>query len=100
MSQIDPDLRAEFIPSTTPKGTALSFGTATLSEGIVKLFRENGRSLSSSAASQDDGTMLAILAIPSYMTPADFLTYVAPAEEGLAHIRLVRFVTISAEYNS
>lgn len=34
--------------------------------------------------------MLAVLAVPTYMTPADFLTYVAPAEEGLAHLRLVR----------
>lgn len=71
----------------------MSFGTATLSEGIIRLFRENPSTLDddpNNFVAQDDGTMLAVLAVPTYMTPADFLTFVAPAEEGLAHLRLVR----------
>lgn len=71
---------------------SISFGTATLSEGIVRLFREGSTgSDAETSVAQDDGTMLAVLAIPIYMTPADFLTYVAPADEGLAHLRLVRY---------
>lgn len=69
----------------------MSFGTATLSEGVIRLFRENStRPEADTSVAQDDGTMLAVLAVPTYMTPADFLTYIAPAEEGLAHLRLVR----------
>jgi hypothetical protein len=34
--------------------------------------------------------MLAVLAVPSWMTPADFLGFVAPAAEGVAHLRIIR----------
>lgn len=84
-------LNAEFVPTENGSNRAISFGTATLGEGIIRVFRENA-SLpdSETTVAQNDGTMLAVLAVPTYMTPADFLTYVAPAEEGLAHLRLLR----------
>lgn len=38
----------------------------------------------------DDGTTLAVLAVPSYMTPVDFMTFMAPASESVAHLRMIR----------
>ncbi|TFY75304.1 hypothetical protein EWM64_g8709 [Hericium alpestre] len=37
-----------------------------------------------------DGVMLAILAVPAWMMPADLLAFVAPAAEGMAHVRILR----------
>lgn len=42
----------------------------------------------------DDGVTLGVLAVPSWMTPSDFLAFVAPAAEGMAHLRLVRSVVL------
>lgn len=39
---------------------------------------------------EDDSVMLGILAVPSWMTPSDFLEFVAPAVEGMSHLRLIR----------
>ena len=35
---------------------------------------------------------MGVLAVPSWMTPSDFLTFVAPAADGMAHLRLIRCV--------
>ena len=71
---------------------SIIFGTTTLPEGMIRLFRHiQAPSAPETTVPQDDGTMLCVLAVPSYMTPADFLTFVAPAEEGLAHLRLIRY---------
>jgi BRCA1-associated protein len=37
--------------------------------------------------------MVGVLAVPSWMTPSDFLAFVAPAEEGMAHLRMIRYVS-------
>ncbi|THH01056.1 hypothetical protein EW026_g1586 [Hermanssonia centrifuga] len=37
-----------------------------------------------------DGVMMGVLAVPSWMTPSDFLAFVAPAAEGMAHLRMIR----------
>ena len=42
----------------------------------------------------EEGTMLAILAIPSWMTVSDFLTFVSAASGGFSHLRIVRSVEI------
>lgn len=39
----------------------------------------------------EDGIMLGVLAVPSWMTPSDFLAYVAPAAQGMSHIRMIRY---------
>ena len=39
-----------------------------------------------------DGVMLGVLAVPSWMTPSDFLAFVAPAVEGIGHLRIIRYV--------
>jgi BRCA1-associated protein len=77
---------ATFIPNEEIKS-----GGTVLSEGIIHLFRSNA----SASNTQDDfekGTVLAILAIPSWMTVADFLTFISPALEGIEHLRIVRYV--------
>jgi BRCA1-associated protein len=81
------------------------FGSARLPQGVVHIFRErdadqNPQALEGTSASvspqvsdnEGDGVTLAVLAVPSYMTPADFLTFVAPAEEGMSHLRMIRLV--------
>lgn len=89
-------LQAIFVPQTRNKS-----GTTNLPEGIVHVFRESAAKNTSqevevvppspSPANDDsDGVMLGVLAVPAYMTPSDFLTFVAPAAQGMAHLRLIR----------
>ena len=40
-----------------------------------------------------DGYMVGVLAVPSWMTPSDFLAFVAPAQEDMSHLRMVRWVS-------
>jgi BRCA1-associated protein len=44
-------------------------------------------------SSDSDGYMVGVLAVPSWMTPSDFLAFVAPAQEGMAHLRMIRCVS-------
>lgn len=37
-----------------------------------------------------NGVVLSVLAVPSWMTPSDFLAFVAPAAQGMSHIRMIR----------
>ncbi|KAJ7493434.1 hypothetical protein B0H11DRAFT_2172145 [Mycena galericulata] len=89
---------ATFIPKE-----GMESGSTNLPEGIIHLFREGATtssedkaaSASSSASvtsdSPDvDGVMLGVLAVPSWMAPADFLAFVAPAAEGITHLRIIR----------
>ncbi|KAH7929115.1 BRCA1-associated protein [Leucogyrophana mollusca] len=91
---------AEFVPNVRTKS-----GSTNLPEGTVHLYRDcNGRRLDDADSSPststaiasaretvyEDGIMLGVLAVPSWMTPSDFLAFVAPAAEGMAHLRLIR----------
>ena len=92
---------ATFVPNTRTKS-----GSTNLPEGTVHVYREsisNRRSsnqaptssASISAVTEENaedagGVMLAVLAVPAWMTPSDFLTFVAPAAEGMAHLRMIR----------
>ncbi|KAG6867996.1 hypothetical protein C0993_008603 [Termitomyces sp. T159_Od127] len=89
-------LQAIFVPHTRSKS-----GTTNLPEGIVHVFRESATRKtpqeieavppSPSTVNEDsDGVLLGVLAVPAYMTPSDFLTFVAPAAQGMAHLRLIR----------
>jgi BRCA1-associated protein len=46
-----------------------------------------------------NGIMLGVLAVPSWMTPSDFLAFVAPAVEGIGHLRIIRYVDIAFKQN-
>lgn len=52
----------------------------------------NGRASASETVSED-GLTLGVLAVPAWMTPSDFLAFVAPAAEGMSHLRLIRYVS-------
>lgn len=90
---------ATFVPHTRTKS-----GSTNLPEGVVHVYRDcDGRPDADKLASfssareinVDDGVTLGVLAVPAWMTPSDFLAFVAPAAEGMAHLRLVRSVTLS-----
>lgn len=72
---------ATFIPNKT--------GSTNLPEGIVHVYRESGREPTEQTVVDSGEVMLGVLAVPSWMTPSDFLAFVAPAE-GIAHLRMIR----------
>lgn len=86
---------AVFVPLARPKS-----GSTNLPEGVVHVFRDlaekrSPEELESSLLhnvndDSDGGVMLGVLAVPSWMTPSDFLAFVAPAADGMAHLRLIR----------
>ncbi|KAI0027477.1 hypothetical protein K488DRAFT_31864, partial [Vararia minispora EC-137] len=101
-------LVASFTQNTRTKS-----GATDLPEGIVRLFRdasspigddycgrpssqvESSSHLTGSQnilfeGSDADGVTLGVLAVPSWMTASDFLSFVAPAQEGMAHLRMIR----------
>jgi BRCA1-associated protein len=89
---------ATFVPHTLTKS-----GSTNLPEGTVHIFRESTatpsmqeRDASTSTLvgnnSESDGVMLGVLAVPAWMTPAEFLAFVAPAADGMAHLRIIRWV--------
>ncbi|OCB89997.1 BRCA1-associated protein [Sanghuangporus baumii] len=97
----------------------LPSGTANLPEGVVHIFRERpsqgSRPIASTSSAAEPSTSsaglaspsepkssstlgqaattVAVLAVPPWMTPADFLAFVAPAAEGMKHLRLIRDVS-------
>ncbi|PPQ62858.1 hypothetical protein CVT24_006256 [Panaeolus cyanescens] len=89
---------ATFVPHTHTKS-----GTTNLPEGTVHIFRDGSsrpsmKELESQVAGlslgdtleSEDGIMLAVLAVPSWMTPSNFLEFIAPAEGGISHLRIIR----------
>src|SRR5882762_2337509 len=91
---------ATFIPHAQTKS-----GSANLPEGTGHVYRETSSNQQPpidapiSVALEDDpetagGVMLAVLAVPAWMTPSDFLTFVAPAAEGVVHLRMIRYLSI------
>ncbi|TFK18981.1 zf-UBP-domain-containing protein [Coprinopsis marcescibilis] len=90
-----------FIPSTRHKS-----GSTNLPEGVVHIFRETESKPSleeleaktqslrlqagETTSEGSDGVLLAVLAVPSYMTPSDFLAFVSPVADDLAHLRIIR----------
>ena len=79
-------------------------GSTNLPAGVVHIFREppfrmdtettdNGFTASETnpELGADDNT-LAVLAVPSWMTPSDFLSFVEPAGDGIVHLRMIRCV--------
>ncbi|KAJ3540040.1 hypothetical protein NM688_g6284 [Phlebia brevispora] len=99
---------ATFVPNPVRSKS----GSTNLPEGVVHVYREVPKatnddigSPSSPSASgskeaeepvheesvyDSDGVMIGVLAVPSWMTPSDFLAFVAPAAEGMTHLRIIR----------
>ncbi|PPR03194.1 hypothetical protein CVT26_008042 [Gymnopilus dilepis] len=90
---------ATFVPHTRSKT-----GTTNLPEGTVHVFREGASkpsleeleekvaslSLTEGESDDSDGIMLGVLAVPSWMTPSDFLAFVAPVADDIGHLRIIR----------
>ena len=97
--------------SFTEQGASTVFGSTSLPEGTIHIFRETGLHItpppepSTSSPPKPhldrrpaplpdvhaDGTLLAVLAVPSYMTPPDFLTFIGPAVQSIIHLRMIRY---------
>ncbi|PPQ90742.1 hypothetical protein CVT25_010131 [Psilocybe cyanescens] len=89
---------ATFVPHTRSKS-----GTTNLPEGTVHIFRDGSTKPTpeeleakvsemalTDPAEESEGIMLGVLAVPPWMTPSDFLEFVAPAVDGIAHLRIIR----------
>ncbi|KAJ7576881.1 hypothetical protein C8J56DRAFT_971837 [Mycena floridula] len=75
----------------------LSSGSTNLPQGIVHLFRESNQVPQETTTAPPtplaaDSVTLGVLAVPSWMSPSDFLTFVAPAADGITHLRIIRDV--------
>ncbi|RDB23862.1 RING finger protein ETP1 [Hypsizygus marmoreus] len=86
------------VEATFVSNTRTKTGSTNLPEGVVHIFRDSATkpsqeelesTVSTSTVDDSDGVMLGVLAVPSWMTPSDFLAFVAPAAEGMAHLRLI-----------
>ncbi|KAF8677500.1 BRCA1-associated protein 2 [Rhizoctonia solani] len=73
-------------------------GVTNIGQGIVHLLRESRgpprKEVDDSPElleelSHKDGTVLAILAVPSYIGPSDLLAWTSPAADGIQHLRIV-----------
>lgn len=75
-----------------------SSGTTELNWGVIHLFRELGvsdaeRSDSKAkkrAMNEDDGTVVALVSVPGVLTAAAILTFISPALEAIAQLRMLR----------
>ncbi|KAJ7050511.1 hypothetical protein C8F01DRAFT_1067762 [Mycena amicta] len=80
---------ATFIPSEN-----IDSGSTNLPSGTVHLFRQGSpedlKKAVTADSPEDGGIMLAVLAVHSRMAPSDFLAFVAPAAEGITHLRIIR----------
>ncbi|TPX43456.1 hypothetical protein SeLEV6574_g05052 [Synchytrium endobioticum] len=74
-------------------------GKSKLNAGIVHLYRDRqeiqdvaatGSIPVDSTDIKGSGTVLCVLAVPSYMSAQDFLAFVGPARKTIAHLRIVR----------
>ncbi|KAG8737173.1 hypothetical protein FRC12_017245, partial [Ceratobasidium sp. 428] len=83
----------KFVPTN-----AIRSGATNLSQGIVHILRESrGGAWKETDSppnlleqfSHKDGTVLAILAVPAYIGPSDFLAWTLPAADGIQHLRIV-----------
>lgn len=71
-------------------------GETNLPEGVIHIYRDpqNRPAFDSEVRVDTQETainiILGVLAVPSWMTPSDFLVFVAPASEGISHLRIIR----------
>ncbi|KAF8582718.1 zf-UBP-domain-containing protein [Ramaria rubella] len=100
LSVLENDATSQRRPATAQfiQNSPEQAGSIDIPEGILHIYRDtlsSGCEPSASttpalAETPHDATILAVLAVPSHMTPSDFLTFVAPAAESMAHLRMIR----------
>lgn len=70
-------------------------GSLDVSFGIVHLFRDDdslhaANAKTSTTLEDDTGSILAVLGVPSYIGPADFLQLIEPAASAISQVRMIR----------
>ncbi|PWN31622.1 zf-UBP-domain-containing protein [Meira miltonrushii] len=70
-------------------------GSLDVSFGIVHLFRDDDslkatNAKTSTTLEDDTGSILAVLGVPSYIGPADFLQLIEPAANAISQVRMIR----------
>lgn len=70
-------------------------GSLDVSFGIVHLFRDDeslhaANAKTSTTLEDDTGSILAVLGVPSYIGPADFLQLIEPAANAISQVRMIR----------
>ncbi|KIS67943.1 uncharacterized protein UMAG_11740 [Mycosarcoma maydis] len=96
------------LASCTEMFQGMTIGATEVAFGIVHLFRDKQDATSNAtptrrAASttgqtalenqipeQDIGAVVAVLAVPAYLTASHFLSYIEPAVEAITHLRMLR----------
>ncbi|ORY69163.1 hypothetical protein BCR35DRAFT_354712 [Leucosporidium creatinivorum] len=81
----------------SPPRTPEKSGRTELNWGIIHLFRESGAQAEESDEKQkrkamdgDDGTVVGMVSVPGVLTAASLLTFISPALESVAQLRLLR----------
>jgi BRCA1-associated protein len=77
--------------SSSPDSAGTQLKSTFLGYGVVKLYRENTVELpEETSVSTDDGTVVAILAVPGYMSATDLIEFVdKDTREHASHFRMV-----------
>lgn len=75
-----------------PEGVVHVFRDAENKQSFEDLERQTQNLSLDQSATDDNGVILAVLAVPPWMTPSDFLNFVAPVADGIAHLRIVQYV--------
>ena len=88
----------------SPPRSPESSGRTELNWGVVHLFRESGASPEESsekdkrkAMNEDDGTVVGMVSVPGPITAAALLTFISPALESIAQLRLLRCAVTEVE---
>lgn len=68
--------------TTEPKALA--------ADGNASYPPEDAATSAPSSTSDGQGLILAVLAVPAWMTPSDFLAFVSPASDGITLLRMIR----------
>ncbi|GAA5889643.1 hypothetical protein JCM5296_002418 [Sporobolomyces johnsonii] len=101
---VSPPLVAAQLPSTpkpesaSPPRAAETSGTTDLYWGTIHLYREAGANESSKdekrkAREEDDGTTVGLVSVPGVLNAAALLSFIAPALENVAQVRMLRDAT-------
>lgn len=75
------------LASSTPEYLPFVSGHTELNSGILRLYRNHNRSVDSIVADKLD--ILAVLAVPAFMSVADYLHFIRPFDNVISHYRIV-----------
>ncbi|KAK3836294.1 MAG: BRCA1-associated protein 2-domain-containing protein [Linnemannia gamsii] len=75
--------------TTTSYSAALSAGTTATSTSTAEA-GEGAHEHGTQIIQPDQGTSVCVLAVPSYLSPGDFLNFVGPVRPDVSHFRIIR----------